>query len=338
MADSDSNPIIVKQDPFAALRFKEFRSFLGMRFFFTLAYQMQAVVIGYHIYDLTHDALKLGLVGLCEAIPAIGIALYGGYIADKSEKRGLLIKIFSGVWLASVLMLIITSKYLNLKEDLIVLIMYGLVFCIGLARGFFGPATFSLMANIIPKELYPNSSTWSSSSWQLATIIGPLLGGLINWLWGITAAYSVIVFLVSVSLVCIFTFKKHPATFAPTQNIFHSLKEGISFVFKTKMMVWAMSLDLFSVFFGGAVALLPIFAKDVFHLGSFGLGMMRGAASSGAVITMLLMTRFSPMGKPWRNLLIAVTGFGLSIICYGLSKNFYLTLFFLFLEGSFDSV
>lgn len=338
VTESDPNPTVEKPDPFAALRFKEFRSFLGMRFFFTLAYQMQAVVIGYHIYDLTHDALKLGLVGLCEAIPAIGIALYGGYVADKSEKRGLLIKIFSGVWLASVLMLIITSKFLHLKEDLIVLIMYGLVFCIGLARGFFGPATFSLMAKIIPKELYPNSSTWSSSTWQLATIIGPLLGGLINWLWGITAAYSVIVALVSVSLICIFTLKRHPSTYVPKENIFHSLKEGISFVFKTKMMVWAMSLDLFSVFFGGAVALLPIFAKDVFHMGSFGLGMMRGAASAGAVITMLAMTRFSPMGKPWRNLLIAVTGFGLSIICYGLSRNFYLTLFFLFLEGSFDSV
>jgi len=338
VTDSDPNPVIVKPDPFAALRYKEFRSFLGMRFFFTLAYQMQAVVIGYHIYDLTHDALKLGLVGLCEAIPAIGIALYGGYIADKSEKRGLLIKIFTGVWLASVLMLIMTSKYLHLKEDIIVLIMYGLVFCIGIARGFFGPATFSLMAKIVPKELYPNSATWNSSSWQLATIIGPVAGGFVNYLWGITAAYGFIVVLVSISLICIFNFKKHPSTYVPKENIFHSLKEGIQFVFKTKMMVWAMSLDLFSVFFGGAVALLPMFAKDVFHLGSYGLGMMRGAASLGAVVTMLAMTRFSPMGRPWRNLLIAVTGFGLSIICYGLSKNFYLTLFFLFLEGSFDSV
>ncbi|MCX2576102.1 MFS transporter [Pedobacter sandarakinus] len=338
MSASSSNHLSGNADPLAALRFKEFRSFLGMRFFFTLAYQMQAVVIGYHIYDLTHDALKLGLVGLCEAIPAIGIALYGGYIADKSEKRGLLIKIFSGVWLASVIMLIITSKYLHLKEDLIVLLMYGLVFCIGLARGFFGPATFSLMAKLIPKSLYPNASTWSSSSWQLATIIGPLVGGIVNWRYGITAAYAVIVCLLTVSLLCILTLKKHPSTFIPKENIFYSLKEGINFVFKTKMMVWAMSLDLFSVFFGGAVALLPIFAKDVFHLGSFGLGMMRGAASFGAVLTMLLMTLFSPMGKPWRNLLIAVTGFGLSIICYGLSKNFYLTLFFLFLEGSFDSV
>lgn len=338
MADSDPNSVVVKPDTFAALRYKEFRSFIGMRFFFTLAYQMQAVVIAYHIYDLTHDPLKLGLVGLCEVIPAICIALYGGYIADKSEKRGLLIKIFSGVWFVSVLMLIITSKYLHLKEDVIVLIMYGLVFCIGIARGFFGPATFSLMSKIVPRELYPNASTWSTSSFQLATVIGPSLGGLVNWLWGITAAYFVIVAFVSVALVCILTFKKHEATYLPTQNIFNSLKEGIQFVFKTKMMVWAMSLDLFSVFFGGAVALLPIFAKDVFHLGSFGLGMMRGAASLGAVITMLAMTRFSPMGKPWRNLLIAVTGFGLSIICYGLSRNFYLTLFFLFLEGSFDSV
>ncbi|KIA93228.1 MFS transporter [Pedobacter kyungheensis] len=338
MTDSDPNPVIVKPDPFAALRYKEFRSFLGMRFFFTLAYQMQAVVIGYHIYDLTHDALKLGLVGLCEAIPAIGIALYGGYIADKSEKRGLLIKIFTGVWLASVLMLIMTSKYLHLKEDLIVLIMYGLVFCIGIARGFFGPATFSLMAKIVPKELYPNSATWNSSSWQLATIIGPVAGGFVNYLWGITAAYGFIVVLISISLICIFNFKKHPSTYVPKEKIWRSLEEGIRFVFKTKMMVWAMSLDLFSVFFGGAVALLPMFAKDVFHLGSYGLGMMRGAASLGAVVTMLAMTRFSPMGRPWRNLLIAVTGFGLSIICYGLSKNFYLTLFFLFLEGSFDSV
>jgi len=338
MADSDPNSVVVKPDTFAALRYKEFRSFLGMRFFFTLAYQMQAVVIAYHIYDLTHDPLKLGLVGLCEVIPAICIALYGGYIADKSEKRALLIKIFSGVWFVSVLMLIITSKYLHLKEEIIVLVMYGLVFCIGIARGFFGPATFSLMSKIVPRELYPNASTWSTSSFQLATVIGPSLGGLVNWLWGITAAYSVIVLFVTIALTCILTFKKHEATYLPTQNIFNSLKEGIQFVFKTKMMVWAMSLDLFSVFFGGAVALLPIFAKDVFHLGSFGLGMMRGAASLGAVITMLAMTRFSPMGKPWRNLLIAVTGFGLSIICYGLSRNFYLTLFFLFLEGSFDSV
>lgn len=340
MADSDTSPKLIKPDPYAALRYKEFRSYLGMRFFFTFAYQMQAVVLGIYIYHLTKDPLALGLIGLCEAIPAITIALYGGYIADKSEKRGLLLKIFSGVFLCSLIMLIVTTSYMHkyVPVSYIVPIMYAMVFGIGLARGFFGPATFSLMAQILPKEHYPNASTWSSSSWQLASILGPAAGGLIYGFYGITITYIVIITFIFTALICIFFLNSHPPRFIPKEGIVKSLTEGIHFVFKTKMMVWAMSLDLFSVFFGGAVALLPVFANDILKVGPEGLGFMRAAASAGSVITMLAMTRFSPMNKPWRNLLIAVTGFGLSIICYGLSKSFYLTLFFLFLEGSFDSV
>jgi len=340
LADSDTSPKLIKPDPYAALRYKEFRSYLGMRFFFTFAYQMQAVVLGIYIYHLTKDPLALGLIGLCEAIPAITIALYGGYIADKSEKRGLLLKIFSGVFLCSLIMLIVTTSYMHkyVPVSYIVPIMYAMVFGIGLARGFFGPATFSLMAQILPKEHYPNASTWSSSSWQLASILGPAAGGLIYGFYGITITYIVIITFIFTALICIFFLNSHPPRFIPKEGIVKSLTEGIHFVFKTKMMVWAMSLDLFSVFFGGAVALLPVFANDILKVGPEGLGFMRAAASAGSVITMLAMTRFSPMNKPWRNLLIAVTGFGLSIICYGLSKSFYLTLFFLFLEGSFDSV
>jgi len=340
VADSDPNSIIIKPDPYAALRYKEFRSYLGMRFFFTFAYQMQAVVLGIYIYHLTKDPLALGLIGLCEAIPAITIALYGGYIADKSEKRGLLLKIFSGVFACSLIMLTVTTSYMHqyIPVHYIVPIMYTMVFGIGLARGFFGPATFSLMAQILPKELYPNASTWSSSSWQMASILGPAAGGLIYGFFGITITYIVIITFIFTALVCIFFLNVHPPKFIPKEGIVKSLTEGIHFVFKTKMMVWAMSLDLFSVFFGGAVALLPVFANDILKVGPEGLGFMRASASAGSVITMLAMTRFSPMHKPWRNLLIAVTGFGLSIICYGLSKSFYLTLFFLFLEGSFDSV
>jgi MFS family permease len=332
--------IIDKKDPYAALRYKEFRSYLGMRFFFTFAYQMQAVIIGFHIYHLTKDPLALGLVGLCEAIPAISIALYGGYVADKSEKRGLLLKVFIGVFICSLVMLVVTSSQMHpyVPVKYIVPIMYLMVFGIGIARGFFSPATFSLMAQIVPKEIYPNSSTWNSSSWQAASIIGPAMGGLIYGFFGITATYSVILFFIGVALVCIFFLKPHPPTYIPKDNIIKSLTEGVKFVFNNKMMLGAMSLDLFSVFFGGAVALLPVFANDILKVGSEGLGFMRAAASSGAVITMFLMTRFSPMNKPWRNLLIAVTGFGTSIICYGLSKNFYLTLVFLFMEGAFDSV
>jgi len=311
-----------------------------MRFFFTFAYQMQAVIIGFHIYHLTKDPLALGLVGLCEAIPAISIALYGGYVADKSEKRGLLLKVFTGVFLCSLIMLVITTNQMHayVPVSYIVPIMYLMVFGIGIARGFFSPATFSLMAQIIPKKLYPNSSTWNSSSWQAASILGPATGGLIYGFYGITATYSVILAFIAIALVCIFFLKPHPPTYIPKESIVKSLTEGVHFVFKNKMMLGAMSLDLFSVFFGGAVALLPVFANDILKVGSEGLGFMRAAASSGAVITMLAMTRFSPMNKPWRNLLIAVTGFGTSIICYGLSKNFYLTLLFLFMEGAFDSI
>ena len=336
----DNTEPLEKPDSFAALRYPEFRSYLGMRFFFTFAYQMQAVVIGFYIYHLTHDPLALGFVGLCEAIPAISVALYGGYIADKSEKRGLLLKIFSGVLLCSLIMLLVTTKQMHayVPTSYIVPIMYLMVFGIGVARGFFSPATFSLMAQIIPKKLYPNSSTWNSSSWQAASIAGPAIGGLTYAFFGITVTYIIIVVFILIALVCIFFLKPHEPTFIPKQSIVTSLTEGVKFVFKSKMMLGAMSLDLFSVFFGGAVALLPVFANDILKVGSDGLGYMRASASLGAVLTMLVMTRFSPMNKPWRNLIIAVIGFGASIICYGLSKSYYLTLVFLFMEGSFDSI
>lgn len=301
---------------------------------------MQAVIIGFHIYHLTKDPLALGLIGLCEAIPAIGIALYGGYVADKSEKRGLLLKIFTCVFLCSLIMLVATSRQMHayVPVSYIIPIMYIMVFGIGMARGFFGPATFSLMAEIIPKELYPNSTTWNSSSYMSASILGPAAGGLVYGFFGITVTYLIILFFIAIALVCIFFLKSHPPRYIPKESIMKSLTEGVQFVFKNKMMLGAMSLDLFSVFFGGAVALLPVFANDILKVGSEGLGFMRAAASGGAVLTMLVMTRISPMNRPWRNLLIAVVGFGTSIICYGLSKNFYVTLVFLFLEGSFDSI
>ena len=327
-----------KKDPFAALRFREFRSFIGMRFFFTFAYQMQAIVLGLYIYDLTRDPLALAFIGLCEAIPSISISLYGGYVADKTEKKGLLLKIFSAVFMCSLVMLTFTNKQMGFQKDTILPILYSMIFCIGLARGFFGPTTFSLMGQILPKKLYPNGATWSSSSWQMASILGPATGGLVYAHYGITTAYIVISSFIFIALICIFFLKIHQPTFVPQGSILKSLTEGVQFVFKSKMMLGAISLDLFSVFFGGAVALLPIIAIEVLKVGSEGAGYMRAAVSLGSVLTMLVMTKYPPMNKPWRNLLIAVTGFGVSIICYGLSTSFYLTLFFLFCEGAFDSV
>jgi MFS family permease len=329
-----------KNDSFAALRYKDFRSYLGMRFFFTFAYQMQAVVIGFYVYQLTKSAFALGLVGLCEAIPAIGIALYGGYIADKSEKRKMLLMISSLVFFASMVMFIVTMKSVGpyIQKGWILPIIYFMIFLNGLARAFYGPATFTIYAHSIPKEIYPNGSTWNSSSWQIASILGPATGGLIYGFYGITAAFSVIIMFLLFSIILIYLLRSYPPLFIPKENIWKSLSEGISFVFKNKAMIGAMSLDLFSVFFGGAVALLPIFANEILKVGAQGLGVMRAMSSLGAVLTMLAMARFSPMGKPWRNLLIAVTGFGCSIICFALSRNFYLSLLFLFTEGAFDSI
>ena len=337
MTEEDSQP---KKDPYAALRYKDFRTYLSMRFFFTFAFQMQAVVVGFYVYKITHSVFALGSIGMCEAIPAIGIALYGGYVADKSEKRKMLLIISVLVFFASLVMFAVTSKLMAtyLQKNWIVPILYGMIFLNGLARAFYGPATFGIYAHSIPKEVYPNGSTWSSSSWQVASILGPAAGGLIYGYYGVSVTFAVILAFLAFSIVLIYRLRPYPPVFVPKENIWMSLREGIHFVFKSKMLIWAMSLDLFSVFFGGAVALLPVFASDILKVGSQGLGIMRATGSLGAVLTMLAMARFSPMGKPWRNLLIAVTGFGLSIICFGLSRSFYLSLFFLFTEGAFDAI
>ncbi len=327
-------------DPYAALRFPEFRAFLGMRFFLTFGYQIQTVVIGWYIYQLTHDKLSLGMIGLAEAIPAIGIALYGGYVADKSEKTRLMKIILIGMFLCSAVLFAITLPAVATRYTpwTIVLVIYLMIFTMGIFRGFLAPTQFSLLSRIIPRELYPNSSTWNSTGWQVASIVGAAAGGLLYGFAGVSITFAIILVLILVSFACLCFIRRKPPTFVPKEDILSSLSEGIKFVFGNKMMLGALSLDLFSVFFGGAVALIPVVASDVLHVGPKEFGFMRAAPAVGAVLTMLVMARHSPMNKPWRNLLLAVTGFGCCIICYGLSTNYYLTLVFLFLEGSFDSV
>ena len=338
---SEIPPVKGKTDPYIALRFPEFRSYIAMRFLFTFAYQIQAVVVGWYIYQLTKDPLSLGLIGLAEAIPSITVTLYGGYIADKSNKKTMLIKIMSSMFICSLALAFVTSKAASdiLSQGMIIITMYVMIFCIGLARGFYSPTAFSIMAHIIPKEHYPNSSTWNSGAFQLGSIVGPAAGGLLYGFGGITSCFVVILAFIAMSLTSIvFFIKSHPAKFVPKESIYKSLEEGIRFVFKSRMLVGALSLDMFSVFFGGAVALMPIFANDILKVGSEGLGLLRAAPALGAVVSMFIMAKYPPMNKPWRNLLLAVAGFGICIILFALSRNFYLSLLILFFEGAFDSV
>ncbi len=339
LADGEPGTTI-KKDRYAALRYPEFRWYLSMRFFFTFAYQMQAVIIGYYVYKLTGLKSALGFIGLAEAVPAISIALYGGYVADKSEKKRMMLIIFSTMWFASLVLLLVTMpqarQYISSGTELF--FIYFMIFIVGLGRGFYGPTAFSIMARIIPREEYQNSSIWNSSTWQFASVVGPLVGGFLLAWGGVTITFTVILIFISIALMSILFLNRHPAEYVPKESIGESLREGWRFYKSSRMLMGAQTLDLFAVLFGGVVAVLPVFAKDILHVGATGFGMMRAADSVGAVLTMFVLTRYSPMGKPWRNLLIAIAGFGLSIICFGLSNNFYWSLFFLFTLGAFDSV
>lgn len=337
-----------KPNSFVAFNFKDFRLYIGMRFFFTFANQMQIVVLGFYLYQLTKSPFSLGLLGLSEAVPAIGIALYGGYIADKSEKKKMLIRIYSAVLLSTLIMFSVTLDEMRAWIPITVVpaIIYVMVFCNGIARAFYGPAAFTVYAHSVPKEHYPNASTWSSSTWQVASIAGPAIGGLIYGfaprllpgLSGITASFTGILILLISAFVVVSKLKRYPPLYEPKENIWKSISEGLHFVFNNKLMLGAMSLDLFSVFFGGAVALLPVFADEILKVGPEGLGIMRASISLGAVLVMFAMTRFSPMGRPWRNLIVAVTGFGICIIGFALSTTLWMAVIFLFLQGAFDSV
>lgn len=327
-------------ESFAALRYRDFRVYIGTRLFFTFAYQMQTVITGFYIYHLTESVFLLGLFGLFEAVPAITIALYGGYIADKSEKRKMLLWIYTAVLFCSLVLLCVTmtSVQVFISTAVLIKIIFFLVFCNGIARAFLGPANFTIYTESLPKEAYANGNSWNSNVRQTGSILGPAVGGIVYGYFGITAALVLIVLFILMARITACFLKKYPPVFTPKENFWKSLAVGIQFVFRNKMMLGAMSLDLFAVFFGGFVALLPVFANDILKVGPQGLGLMRASTSAGAILVMLLMTKYSPMHKPWRNLLLAITGFGLSIICFGISKNFYLSLFLLFASGGFDSV
>lgn len=331
----------IKKDPYAALRIKEFNIFLLVRFALVFAWSMQFIVIEWQVYSITKDPLSLGLIGLMEIVPALSMALFAGHIVDQSEKRGLLIKCIVGFSIISLGLFLLTWPLVvgNWSTTMVLYSIYALVFMGGLVRAFIGPTVFSLIALIVPKKLYPNAATWSSSTWQVASVLGPALAGFsISWI-GVHWSMCLILAFALLALVNLLRIPKKPILNPKIgEPVMQSLKEGVKFVFKTKAVLGALTLDMVAVLFGGAIALLPIFAQDILEVGSEGFGVLRAAPAVGAFLTMLI-TAYIPISKnAGMKLLAAIFGFGVCIIVFGLSSIFWVSVVALFFSGVTDGV
>jgi MFS family permease len=332
---------MANKDPYAALRFREFNIFLLLRFVLVFAWSMQFIVIEWQVYTLTKDPLSLGIIGLMEIIPALSMALFAGHIVDQREKRNLFlccIGLFSLISLG-LFFLSEASVMASWGQKSILYSIYGFVFLGGLLRAFFGPTIFSLVSLIVPKKVYPNAATWNSSTWQMASILGPAVAGLtINWL-GVHWSLCIVFVLVVISFLLGLLISKKPVLNPKIgEPIIQSLKEGVRFVFKTKAILGALSLDMIAVLFGGAVALLPVFAQDILKVGPEGFGVLRAAPAVGAFLTMLTTAYIPISRRAGMKLLVAVFGFGISIIVFGLSSVFWISVVALFFSGITDGV
>ncbi len=331
----------MKNDPYAALRYKEFNIFLMVRFAMVFAWTMQFIVIEWQVYSITKDPLSLGIIGLMEVIPAVSLALFAGHIVDQKEKRGLLIKCILGFSTISFGLFLLTSSQLvaDIPQKLVLYGIYVLVFFGGIVRAFTGPTIFSLLALIVPKKTYSNAATWSSSTWQMAAVLGPALAGFcISWI-GVNLSMLFIFVWALIALTGIFMIEKKPILNPKIgEPIFKSLNEGLKFVFTTKAVLGALTLDMIAVLFGGAIALLPIFAQDILKVGSQGFGVLRAAPAVGSFIIMFTTAYFPVNKNAGMKLLIAVFGFGLSIIGFGLSSIFWVSVLMLFLSGITDGI
>lgn len=329
----------LKSNPYAALRVRDFRLFILSRLFITLAIQIQGVVVGWQIYEITKDPLSLGLIGLAEALPAITVSLYAGHLADIVERKKIILICVIILSFCSMALLYFTTDAGTFILNYGTFPIYSIIFFTGLARGFLSPANFSFMPQLVDRSLYQNAITWNSAIWQTAAVGGPMVGGLIYGFFGITAAYSADAFLVLIALICYAVIPGRPVpSITEEQGIYKKIKAGIKFVFKNQIILSAISLDLFAVLFGGAVALLPIFADEILHAGKIGLGFLRSAPAIGALIMAVYITHYPISKHIGKILLWCVAGFGLSMIAFALSTNFILSMIILILSGMFDSV
>ena len=328
-----------KKDPYAALRYKEFNMFLLLRFAMVFAWSMQFIIIEWEVYSLTKNPLSLGIIGLMEVIPAIGMALFAGHIVDQKEKKGLLLKCILSFFAISFGLFLLTWPPItsHLSTNKILYSIYFFVFLGGLVRAFLGPTIFSLLSLIVPKKAYPNAATWSSSVWQIASVVGPAVAGFsITWI-GVNWSMGFIIVCSLLSLIALSQIETKPILNPKIgEPIMQSLKEGVKFVYNNKTILGALTLDMVAVLFGGAVALLPIFAQDILKVGPEGFGVLRAAPAVGALLTMFVSAHLPFYRNAGIKLLAAIFAFGICIIVFGISTIFWISVLALFMSGVAD--
>jgi MFS family permease len=323
-----------RHDPYAALRYRDFRLVVAGRFVATLGEMMVSVAIGWELYQRTNSALALGFVGLTLVIPVLLLSLPAGHMADHYNRQRIVV-------LAQVLLLFASLSLAALSWTQGALpLVYGALFLIGVGGAFSGPAASTLIPQTVPPETFEKATTWSSSSWQLAAVIGPALGGaVIAITGGATLVYLLDACGSVIYIVLILLIRARPATPpAKRETTVRSLAEGLRFLRGSQVLLAAITLDMFAVLLGGATTLLPIFAKDILHVGPVGLGWLRAAPSVGAAVMALALTHTPPFKRAGRTLLWAVIVFGLATIVFGLSQNFYLSLVALLVLGAADNI
>jgi MFS family permease len=329
------------KDPYAALRYREFNMFLLLRFAMVFAWSMQFIIIEWEVYSLTKSALSLGMIGLMEVIPAVAMALFAGHIVDQKEKKRMLLKCILGFSIISFGLFLLTWPRIVIgwSTNTVLYSIYFMVFLGGLVRSFLGPTIFSLLALIVPKKAYPNAATWSSSVWQIGAVVGPAVAGFsITWIgvhWSMCSIFACSI----LALLALTQITTKPILNPKIgEPVMESLKEGVKFVFNNKSILGALTLDMVAVLFGGAVALLPIFAQDILKVGPEGFGILRAAPAVGALLTMFVSAHLPFYKNAGIKLLSAIFAFGVCIIIFGLSTWFWLSVFALFFSGVADGI
>ena len=339
--DDNSSVKQITNDSFAAVRIPEFKNLMLGRFTFIMSLRMMSTLVGWWIYELTNDPLAIGLVGLSEFLPAFLFALYAGHVIDKSEKRKLMLKGVFCYLLAALLLLLFSTGYIgnHFTTHSIAIGIYTVIFCTGVVRSFTGPTFSAMLASLVPRQILQNATTWTQGTWLSASVTGHATGGFLIWKLGINGTLIIICSLLVVALFLLQQVKpKPPMPQTGEKKTWESVKEGLRFVFKTKEILGAFTLDMFAVLFGGAVAMVPVYAKDILKIGPQGFGWLNAAIDMGAIFIIVLLTIFPMKKSQGKKLMLAVAGFGICIILFAVSQWFFLSFVALLIAGMLDGV